>query len=69
MAALFKIGDLVVDGGGYRGAIVGVTHKAASRLGPASRWYDVRFMSDGRNVGVAIRFEEDLKLDKEAVNG
>lgn len=58
--AMFKRGDLVVDRGGYRGAVVNVTHWEGSV------WYDVRFMDGCRNVGVAVRFNGDLQLQEEA---
>lgn len=56
----FKIGDLVVDRGGYRGAIVNITNWRGSR------WYDVRFMDGCRYVGDAVRYDADLRLDEEA---
>ena len=48
-AAKFKVGDYVVDRGGYAGRIVSVTFYQNSI------WYDVRMSG-----GVGIRFESDL---------
>lgn len=47
----FKIGDMVVDKGGYRGTITDVTEWRGSR------WYDVRF-----ERGAAVRYDGDLVL-------
>jgi hypothetical protein len=60
MAAPFKVGDKVVDRGGYRGSIVQVTEWRGSR------WYDVRIMDGCRSLGVAVRYDGDLKHDEAA---
>lgn len=58
----FKIGDQVVDRGGYEGTIVQVTNWRGSR------WYDVRIMDGCRWVGDTVRYDYDLRL-REAANG
>jgi hypothetical protein len=58
--APFKVGDKVVDRGGYRGSIVQVTEWRGSR------WYDVRIMDGCRSLGVAVRYDGDLKHDEAA---
>jgi hypothetical protein len=47
----FKVGDSVVDGSGYHGIVIGVTHRNGSH------WYDVRF-----DRGDAVRYDNDLRM-------
>lgn len=55
----FKVGDLVKDRGGRRGAITAVTNWHGSR------WYDVRLWKDGRSPGVVVMYDSDMQLDEE----